>query len=162
MIKKGIDLYAYSCDELALAGYRDLVVTIMKGISKRSLQYQAVGSTISNDVVEVFVSKTKQVLRTMEVPSLDNVKQYKVNEPDEISKINIIQNKILDHNPKVGQTIICVHTKESVGMLCEAPEDNKFMLKTIDAAYTQEQRDKILKEFEEKRFQVLISTEILD
>ncbi|GKC54544.1 DEAD-box ATP-dependent RNA helicase 38 [Tanacetum coccineum] len=100
---------------------------------------EAVGSTISNDVVEVFVSKTKQVLRTMEVPSLDNVKQY-----------------------KVGQTIICVHTKESVGMLCEAPEDNKFMLKTIDVVYTQEQRDKILKEFEEKRFQVLISTEILD
>ncbi|GKA70548.1 hypothetical protein Tco_0776687 [Tanacetum coccineum] len=102
-------------------------------VSQRRGGWVIMCSTISNDVVEAFVSKTKQVLRTMEVPSLDNVKHYKVNVPNEISKINIIQNKILDHNPKVGQTIIYVHTKESVGMLCGALEVNKFKLKTIDA-----------------------------
>ncbi|GJS22092.1 hypothetical protein Tco_0450724 [Tanacetum coccineum] len=109
----------------------DIKMLLIDGVD-RVLAEVIMCSTISNDVVEAFVSKTKQVLRTMEVPSLDNVKHYKVNVPNEISKINIIQNKILDHNPKVGQTII-YHTKESVGMLCGALEVNKFKLKTIDA-----------------------------
>ncbi|GJR92630.1 polyubiqutin 1 [Tanacetum coccineum] len=130
-------------------------------------------SNIFNDAMAAFVSRIKQVLSkkkeedisfiaNMEVPTLHNVNQYKVNVPDKLSKINFIKNNILDLKAEVGQTIIFVHTKESASMLCEALEVNKFKFITLDGCDTQEQRDKIFKEFEEKRFQVLISTEILD
>ncbi|GKC54543.1 DEAD-box ATP-dependent RNA helicase 38 [Tanacetum coccineum] len=47
-------------------------------------------------------------------------------------------------------------------MLRGALEVSDFTLRTLDVADTQEKRDNIFKEFKEKRFQVLISTKILD
>ncbi|GJZ45780.1 DEAD-box ATP-dependent RNA helicase 38 [Tanacetum coccineum] len=132
-------------------------------------------SNIFNDAMAAFVSRIKQVLSkkkeedisfiaNMEVPTLHNVNQYKVNVPDKLSKINFIKNNILDHasEVEVGQTIIYIHTEESARMLCGALEVSDFTLRTLDVADTQEKRDNIFKEFKEKRFQVLISTEILD
>ncbi|GKD99615.1 DEAD-box ATP-dependent RNA helicase 38, partial [Tanacetum coccineum] len=129
-------------------------------------------SSISNDAVDAFVLETKKVLSEKEyisctakikVPSLNNVKHYKVIVPDEVLKLYFIKTKILSSVKSEGkQTIIFVHTKEKARMLCEALKSIDLESEYLDGADTQEQIDTVFKKFKKKHFQVMISTKIFD
>ncbi|KAA8516622.1 hypothetical protein F0562_016872 [Nyssa sinensis] len=93
--------------------------------------------------------------------SLESVKQYKVNCPDELSKIMVIKDKIFELGQKLGQTIIFVRTRNSAGMLHKSLVDYGYEVTTIQGALKQEDRDKIVKEFKDGLTQVLISTDLL-
>lgn len=93
--------------------------------------------------------------------SLESVKQYKVDCPDELSKVMVIKDKILELGQKVGQTIIFVRTRNSASNLHKSLVEYGYEVTTIQGALKQEDRDKIVKEFKDGLTQVLISTDIL-
>ncbi|KAJ0603981.1 putative RNA helicase [Helianthus annuus] len=86
----------------------------------------------------------------------DSVKQYKVNLPDELSKI--IKDKIMKLG---GQTVIFGGTRKSAQTLHEALVKHGYAVTTIEGALTQDDKDKIIEEFKDGLTQVLISTHFL-
>lgn len=115
----------------------------------------------SRIVTEISVKDYNQLFVKKEELSLDSLKQYKVYCPDELSKIMVIKDKILEMGQKVGQTIIFVRTRNSASMLHTSLVEYGYEVTTIQGALKQEDRDKIVKEFKEGLTQVLISTDLL-
>ncbi|KAI3683834.1 hypothetical protein L1987_84349 [Smallanthus sonchifolius] len=156
---------------LAESGFKEDSVRIMKEIVKWSPRCQVLlFSATFNDTVKAFVSKIvkslfvqeyNQMFVMKEELSLDSVTQFKVNLPNELSKIMVIKDKIMDLAEKVGQTIIFVRTKKSAGMLHEALVKYGYQVTTIHGTLAREDRDKIVKEFREGLTHVLISTDLL-
>ncbi|KAK4396432.1 DEAD-box ATP-dependent RNA helicase 38 [Sesamum angolense] len=121
----------------------------------------AVRAFVSKIVEEIFVRDYNQMFVKKEELSLESVKQYKVHCPDELSKIMVIKDRILELGEKVGQTIIFVRSRNSAAMLHKSLVSLGYEVTTIQGALKQEDRDKIIKEFKEGLTQVLISTDLL-
>ncbi|KAG8374187.1 hypothetical protein BUALT_Bualt11G0105000 [Buddleja alternifolia] len=156
---------------LAEGGFRDDSVKIMKAIVKCNSNCQvllfsatfddAVKAFVAKIVKEIFVGEYNQMFVKKEELSLESVKQYKVHCPDELSKIMVIKDRILELGEKVGQTIIFVRSRDSAMMLHKSLVTLGYEVTTIQGALKQEDRDKIIKEFKEGFTQVLISTDLL-
>ncbi|KAM7496588.1 hypothetical protein LguiA_021002 [Lonicera macranthoides] len=157
---------------LAESGFKDDSIRIMKAIVQYSPDCQVLlFSATFNDNVKTFVSKIvkdlffkkdyNQMFVKKEELSLESVKQYKVDCPDELSKVMVIKDKILELGQKVGQTIIFVRTRNSASNLHKSLVEYGYEVTTIQGALKQEDRDKIVKEFKDGLTQVLISTDIL-
>ena len=64
-------------------------------------------------VSKVVKENSNQLFVKREELSLDAVKQYKVYCPDEMAKVLVIKDRILELADKVGQTIIFVKSRRS-------------------------------------------------
>ncbi|GFP85531.1 dead-box ATP-dependent RNA helicase 38 [Phtheirospermum japonicum] len=156
---------------LAESGFRDDSVKIMKAIVKGNSKCQvllfsatfddAVRAFVSKIVQEIFVRDYNQMFVKKEELSLESVKQYKVHCPDELSKIIVIKDQILELGEKVGQTIIFVKTKQNASMLHQSLVQMGYEVTTIQGALQQDERDRIIKEFKDGLTHVLISTDLL-
>ncbi|XP_042499156.1 DEAD-box ATP-dependent RNA helicase 38 [Macadamia integrifolia] len=151
---------------LAEDGFQDDSLRIMKDIQKNSAHCQVLlFSATFNEIVKNFVSRVvkdgNQLFVKKEELSLEAVKQYKVHCPDELSKIEVIKDRIFELGEKLGQTIIFVKTRNSAAMLHKSLVDYGWQCTTIQGALKQEDRDKIVKEFKDGLTKVLISTDIL-
>ncbi|CAK9178852.1 unnamed protein product [Ilex paraguariensis] len=156
---------------LAESGLKDDSERIMKAIVRCNPDCQVLlCSTAFDDAVRAFVTKTvkelflkdyNEIKVNREELSLESVKQYKVKSPDELAKILVIKDKIMELGQKLGQTIIFVRTRTSASMLHKALVDYGYEVTTIQGALKQEDRDKIVKEFKDGLTQVLISTGVL-
>ncbi|XP_020577926.1 DEAD-box ATP-dependent RNA helicase 38-like [Phalaenopsis equestris] len=152
---------------LAEDGFRDDSLRIMKEIqSSSTLGCQVLlFSATFNDVVKAFVSRVvkdgNQIFVKKEELTLDKVKQYKVNCPDELAKIEVIKDKIFEFGQKVGQTIIFVQTRNSARMLHQTLSKDGYECTAVQGALKQEDRDKIIKEFKDGITKVLITTDLL-
>ncbi|XP_073150769.1 DEAD-box ATP-dependent RNA helicase 38-like [Henckelia pumila] len=156
---------------LGESGFRDDSVKIMKTIVKCNANCQVLlFSATFDDVVKAFVSKIvseifvrdyNQLFVEKEELSLASVRQYKVHCPDELSKITVVKDRILELGEKVGQTIIFVRSRNSASNLHKSLVNLGYEVTTIQGALKQEDRDKIIKEFKEGLTQVLISTDLL-
>lgn len=122
-------------------------------------------SATFNETVKNFVTRIvkdyNQLFVKKEELSLESVKQYKVYCPDELAKVMVIRDRILELGEKMGQTIIFVRTKNSASALHKALADFGYEVTTIMGAALQEDRDRIVKEFKDGLTQVLISTDVL-
>ncbi|XP_074268820.1 DEAD-box ATP-dependent RNA helicase 38 [Silene latifolia] len=151
---------------LAQDGFKDDSMRIMKEMEKVGANCQVLlFSATFNEEVKNFVTKTiqgyNQLFVKKEELSLDSVKQYKVSCPDELAKVQVIKDKILELGQKLGQTIIFVRTRASAGSLHKALVDLGYEVTTIQGALNNEDRDKIVKEFKDGLTKVLISTDVL-
>uniref|UniRef100_A0A7N0UZE4 RNA helicase n=1 Tax=Kalanchoe fedtschenkoi TaxID=63787 RepID=A0A7N0UZE4_KALFE len=151
---------------LAEDGFKDDSLRIMKAIDRSNNRCQVLlFSATFNEAVKSFVTKVvkdhNQLFVKKEELSLDSIKQYKVNCPDELSKINVIKDKILELGQKVGQTIIFVRSRISARNLHNALVEFGYEVTTIQGALDQADRDKIVKEFKDGLTQILISTDLL-
>ncbi|CAK9161641.1 unnamed protein product [Ilex paraguariensis] len=156
---------------LAESGFKDDSERIMKAIVRCNPDCQVLlFSATFDDAVRAFVTKTvkelflkdyNEIKVNKEELSLESVKQYKVKCPDELAKILVIKDKIMELGQKLGQTIIFVRTRNSASMLHKALVDYGYEVTTIQGALKQEDRDKIVKEFKDGLTQVLISTDVL-
>ncbi|KAG8479979.1 hypothetical protein CXB51_024997 [Gossypium anomalum] len=123
-------------------------------------------SATFNETVKEFAAKIvkgnhNQLFVKKEELSLQSVKQYKVNCPDELAKVMVIKDRILEFGERVGQTIIFVRTRNSAITLHRSLVEIGYDVTTIQGALMQEDRDKIVKEFKDGLTQVLISTDLL-
>lgn len=121
----------------------------------------AVRAFVLKIVRDLFRGDYNQMFVDKQELSLESVKQYKVRCPDELAKIMVIKDRILELANKVGQTIIFVRTRNSASMLHKALTEYGYEVTTIQGALKQEDRDKIVKEFKDGLTQVLISTDLL-
>ncbi|KAI3788510.1 hypothetical protein L2E82_01278 [Cichorium intybus] len=157
---------------LGESGFREDSVRAMKEIVKESPDCQVLlFSATFNDKVKDFISKNIKVIFKEEYNelfvkkkkelSLESLKQFKVKVPDELSKIIVIKDKIMEIVEKLGQTIIFVRIRRSAEILHEALVKYGYEVTTIQGTLTLEHRDKIVKEFKDGLAQVLISTDLL-
>ncbi|XP_047954102.1 DEAD-box ATP-dependent RNA helicase 38-like [Salvia hispanica] len=156
---------------LAMSGFRDESIKIMKAIAKSTSNCQVLlFSATFNDVVkgfsskiagEIFQGQPNQMFVRKEELSLECVKQYKVHCPDELSKIMVIKDQILELGERVGQTIVFVKSRNVASMLHQALVKHGYGVTTIQGALTIEDRDKIIKEFKKGLTHVLIATDVL-
>ncbi|KAK8546294.1 hypothetical protein V6N12_027088 [Hibiscus sabdariffa] len=152
---------------LAEDGFKGESLYIMENIKKISSHCQVLlFSATFNDVVKNFTSMVvnddhNQLFIKKEELSLESVKQYKVNVPDEFAKVMVVKDRIFEFGERVGQTIIFVRTRNSATMLHRSLADLGYDCTTIQGALRQEDRDKIVKEFKDGLTQVLISTDLL-
>ncbi|XP_059649205.1 DEAD-box ATP-dependent RNA helicase 38-like isoform X2 [Cornus florida] len=155
---------------LAENGFKDCSERIMKAIVKCNSDCQVLlFSATFDDAVRNFVSKNVDLFKkdynemfvNKEELPLESVKQYKVNCPDELSKIKVIKDTIFEFGNKVGQTIIFVRTRNSASMLHQALVEYGYGVTTIQGALKEDDRDKIIEEFKKGLTQVLISTDLL-
>lgn len=117
--------------------------------------------TVKNFVSRVVKKDYNQLFVKKEELSLEGVKQYKVICPDELAKVRVIKDRILELGENVGQTIIFVKSKNSASVLHSALVEFGYEVTTIQGALTAEDRDKIVKEFKDGLTKVLISTDLL-
>ncbi|KAL2454280.1 DEAD-box ATP-dependent RNA helicase 38 [Abeliophyllum distichum] len=156
---------------LSESGFQDVTVKIMKAIVKCNSNCQvllfsatfegAVLAFVSKTVEKLFVGDYERIVVKKEELSLDAVKQYRVQCPDEHSKIEAIKGKIFEIGDKVGQSIIFVRKRDSASNLHKALVKLGYEVTTIHGALKQEDRDTIIKEFKQGLTQVLISTDVL-
>jgi ATP-dependent RNA helicase DDX19/DBP5 len=122
-------------------------------------------SATFDETVKNFVSKVvkdyNQLFVKKEDLSLESLKQYKVILPDELAKIRVVKDRILELGENIGQIIIFVNTKRSASMLHTSLVELGYEVTTIHGALNLEDRDKIVKEFKDGLTQVLISTDVL-
>jgi ATP-dependent RNA helicase DDX19/DBP5 len=117
--------------------------------------------TVKNLITKIVDKEHNELFVKKEDLSLAAVKQYKVCVPDELSKIEVIRNYILEIGEKVGQTMIFVHTIKSAKMLHKALFDIGYKVSSILDALEHDERDKIIDEFKDGLTQVLISSDVL-
>ncbi|KAL9399032.1 hypothetical protein Peur_007993 [Populus x canadensis] len=151
---------------LAKDGFQDDSLRIMKDIQRFNSHCQVLlFSATFDETVKNFVSKVvkdyNQLFVKKEDLSLESLKQYKVNLPDELAKIRVVKDRILELGENIGQIIIFVNTKRSASMLHTSLVDLGYEVTTIHGALNLEDRDKIVKEFKDGLTQVLISTDVL-
>ncbi|KAL4325645.1 hypothetical protein GQ457_11G007990 [Hibiscus cannabinus] len=148
-------------------GFKDDSLRIMKDIQRRSSHCQVLlFSATFDDIVKNFISKIVKgdhirLFVKKEELSLDSVKQYKVNVPDELSKVMVIKDRIFEFGERLGQAIIFVRTRNSATTLHQSLTDLGYDCTTIQGGLSEEDRDKIVKEFKDGLTQVLISTDLL-
>lgn len=123
-------------------------------------------SATFNELVKDFASRIvkkdyNQLFVKKEELSLESVKQYKVYCPEELTKIMVIKDRIMELGENLGQTIIFVRSKRNASMLHKALVDLGYEVTTIHGSLNQEERDKIVKEFKDGLTQVLIATDVL-
>ncbi|GMI87277.1 LOW EXPRESSION OF OSMOTICALLY RESPONSIVE GENES 4 [Hibiscus trionum] len=116
---------------------------------------------VKKDHNQLFFKKEELFVEKEEQP-LDSMKQYKVKAPDELSKIMVIKDRILELGEHLGPTVIFVRTRNSATMLHNSLVDFGYDVTTFQGALEQEDRDKIVKDFNDGLTQVLISTDLLD
>ncbi|KAI3680355.1 hypothetical protein L2E82_50407 [Cichorium intybus] len=87
--------------------------TINKWIAAKKLRTSHLKILVFDEVDHMLAENNEQLFVKKEELSLDSVKQYKVNLPDELSKIMVIKDKIMELGQKVGQTIIFVKTRKT-------------------------------------------------
>lgn len=121
----------------------------------------AVRAFVSKIVEEIFLNGYNQMFVKKEELSLESVKQYKVHCPDELSKIMVVKDQILELGEKVGQTIVFVGSRRAAANLHQSLTSLGWEVTTIQGALKQEDRDKIIREFKDGLTQVLISTDLL-
>ncbi|KAJ6922795.1 DEAD-box ATP-dependent RNA helicase 38 [Populus alba x Populus x berolinensis] len=151
---------------LAKDGFQDDSLRIMKDIQRFNSHCQVLlFSATFDETVKNFVSKVvkdyNQLFVKKEDLSLESLKQYKVILPDELAKIGVVKDRILELGENIGQIIIFVNTKRSASMLHTSLVDLGYEVTTIHGALNLEDRDKIVKEFKDGLTQVLISTDVL-
>lgn len=122
-------------------------------------------SATFNETVKEFVSKVikdgNHIYVKKEELTLEKVKQYKVQCPDELAKVEVIKDKIFEFGQKIGQTIIFVRTRESTRTLHGSLVKEGYECTSIQGALKQEDRDRIIREFKEGYTKVLITTDLL-
>ncbi|KAI5584807.1 hypothetical protein BDE02_06G105700 [Populus trichocarpa] len=151
---------------LAKDGFQDDSLRIMKDIQRFNSHCQVLlFSATFDETVKNFVSKVvkdyNQLFVKKEDLSLESLKQYKVILPDELAKIRVVKDRILELGENIGQIIIFVNTKRSASMLHTSLVELGYEVTTIHGALNLEDRDKIVKEFKDGLTQVLISTDVL-
>ncbi|OVA00946.1 Helicase [Macleaya cordata] len=151
---------------LAEDGFKADSWRIIKDIERSSVYCQVLlFSATFNETVKDFVSRVvtdgNQLFVKKEELSLDVVKQYKVNCPDELAKIQVIKDKIFELAENLGQTIIFVNSRKSAIELHKALEGDGWECSTIHGSLSDDQRYQIVKQFKSGRTKILISTDLL-
>ena len=105
--------------------------------------------------------KANQVFVKKEELSLDVIKQYRVKCPEDKDKITVLKDRIFPAAEKLGQSIIFVRTRTSASTLHRKLEEDGHKCTSIQGGLTNEERDRVIREFRSGQTKILIATDVL-
>ncbi|MCO5601776.1 hypothetical protein L7F22_055901 [Adiantum nelumboides] len=105
--------------------------------------------------------KANQVFVKKEELSLDVIKQYRVKCPSDADKVSILKDRIFPAAEKLGQSIIFVRTRASASNLHRRLDADGYKCTSIQGGLSNEDRDRIIREFRSGQTKILISTDLL-
>ncbi|KAE8656665.1 non-structural maintenance of chromosomes element 4-like protein A-like [Hibiscus syriacus] len=122
-----------------------LVLCQMSSHCQVLLFYITFSETVKNFVLKIIMRDHNQHFFKKEELSLELVKQYKVNVPDELSKVMVIEERIFEFGECLGQTIIFVRTRNRASTLHRSLVELSYDVTTMQGVLNQADRDKIIK-----------------
>jgi superfamily II DNA/RNA helicase len=141
--------------------YPSIKVILLKLYFCQVLLFSAAFNERVKDFVTKVIKDGNQIFVKKEELTLEKVKQYKVQIPDEMAKIELIRDKIFEFGQKVGQVIIFVRTRQSTRNVHNALTREDYVCSSIQGSLDQSEREKIIQEFKDGYTKVLISTDVL-
>ncbi|KAI5067234.1 hypothetical protein GOP47_0017762 [Adiantum capillus-veneris] len=151
---------------LAQDGFQDDSLRIIQNITKSNGGCQVLffSATFNENVKNFTVRiapKANQVFVKKEELSLDVIKQYRVRCPSDAEKVNILKDRIFPAAEKLGQSIIFVRTRASASNLHRRLDADGYKCTSIQGGLSNEDRDRVIREFRSGQTKILISTDVL-
>ena len=147
-------------DEMLSVGFKDQIQTIFQYFNE-SVQVAIFSATMPNDIIELsdkFMINPHKIVMKAEELSLEGIEQFYIatmNDEDKYAWIKNIFNKI-----SVAQCIIFVNDVKRVIDLTDALQKDGFPVCCIHSSLTKSQRDEILTDFRNMKYNVMISSNI--
>lgn len=147
-------------DEMLSVGFKDQIQTIFQYFNE-SVQVAIFSATMPNDIIELsdkFMINPHKIIMKAEELSLEGIEQFYIatmNDEDKYGWIKNIFNKI-----SVAQCIIFVNDVKRVIDLTNALQKDGFPVCCIHSSLNKSQRDEILTDFRNMKYNVMISSNI--
>uniref|UniRef100_A0A061R2Y7 RNA helicase n=1 Tax=Tetraselmis sp. GSL018 TaxID=582737 RepID=A0A061R2Y7_9CHLO len=154
-------------DEMLKAdGFADDSIRMIRDIRKSSRDCQILlFSATFNERVKRFATKivpsANQVFVPKEELSLDVIKQYRVDCPNEEAKTSLLKEMVFPNCENLGQTIIFVKTRERCKNLHSELTRDGYKVTAIHGDMLHEDRDRVVREFRNGTTKILIATDVL-
>ncbi|KAH7280085.1 hypothetical protein KP509_37G051700 [Ceratopteris richardii] len=151
---------------LAQDGFQDDSTRIIRYIVKDNGGCQVLffsatfDDTVKNFTVKI-APKANQVFVKKEELSLDVIKQYRVKCPREADKVAVLKDRIFPAAEKLGQSIIFVRTRASASNLHRRLDEDGYKCTSIQGGLSNEERDRVIREFRCGQTRILIATDVL-
>mmetsp|Transcript_7880 Transcript_7880/g.22505 ORF Transcript_7880/g.22505 Transcript_7880/m.22505 type:complete len:511 (+) Transcript_7880:262-1794(+) len=147
-------------------GFADESIRMIRDITKQSPSCQILlFSATFNERVKRFATKivptANQVFVPKEKLSLDVIKQYRVECPDEEAKTTLLKEMVFPNCENLGQTIIFVKTRNRCKNLHSELTRDGYKVTAIHGDLLNEDRDRVVREFRNGTTKILISTDVL-
>lgn len=151
---------------LAQDGFQDDSLRVIRDIRRHQPDLQILlFSATFDEAVKQFamkvVPKANHVFVKKEELSLDVIKQYRVKCPDNASKISVLKDRIFPAAEKLGQSIIFVRTRVNASELHMRLEADGHKCTSIQGGLSNEDRDRVIREFRSGQTKILIATDVL-
>ncbi|GJZ69953.1 DEAD-box ATP-dependent RNA helicase 38 [Tanacetum coccineum] len=98
-------------------------------------------------------------LSSVKMPCL-GLKQFKVNLPDDKSKIETTKTKIIDLGMTKDQVVVFVPKSELADMLYDSLREYRFLVSVVHSDLTKQKREKMVNHFYEGFTHILITTDL--
>ncbi|GJZ74530.1 ATP-dependent RNA helicase DBP5, partial [Tanacetum coccineum] len=103
--------------------------------------------------------KNDTKLSSVKMPCL-GLKQFKVNLPDDKSKIETTKTKIIDLGMTKDQVVVFVPKSELADMLYDSLREYRFLVSVVHSDLTKQKREKMVNHFYEGFTHILITTDL--
>ena len=148
-------------DEMFSKGFKIQIFKIFKFIPKYS-SVALFSATLPKDVletIELFMKDPVKILVKKDELTLEGIRQFFVAVEIEEWKLDTLRN--IYRTIKVTQTIIYVNTRRKVEWLAQQMKISNFNIASIHGDMSQEDRNRIMKEFRSGLYRVLIATDLI-
>jgi translation initiation factor 4A len=148
-------------DEMFSKGFKIQIFKIFKFIPKYS-SVALFSATLPKDVletIELFMKDPVKILVKKDELTLEGIRQFFVAVEIEEWKLDTLRN--IYRTIKVTQTIIYVNTRRKVEWLEQQMKKSNFNIASIHGDMSQEDRNRIMKEFRSGLYRVLIATDLI-
>eukprot|EP00250_Pteridium_aquilinum_P015055 c22350_g1_i1 orf=292-1824(+) len=151
---------------LAQDGFQDDSMRIIQYIIKNNggcqvLFFSATFNEKVKDFTVKIAPKANQVFVKKEELSLDVIKQYRVKCPRDEDKVSVLKDRIFPAAEKLGQSIIFVRTRASASNLHKRLDADGYKCTSIQGGLSNEDRDRVIREFRTGQTKILIATDVL-
>lgn len=143
-------------------GFQDQICQIIKSLKNKKLQICLFSATYNLDILNTtnkFMKDPIRILVQKENLTLDGIKQFHIKLDNDFQKLDTLFD--LYSTISLAQTIIYVNTKERADSLYDKLTNNNFLSAVIHSDLDKATRSKIMAEFKEAKYRVLLSTDLL-
>jgi len=148
-------------DEMLSRGFKDQIYEIFQFLPPK-VQVCLFSATMADEILEItsrFMRNPVQILVKKEEVTLDGIKQFYVNVEKEEWKLETLCDLYAEIS--VCQAIIYCNLRRKVDWLTDKLRQRDYIVSSMHAEMTQQERELILKEFRSGSSRMLITTDLL-
>lgn len=148
-------------DEMLSRGFKDQIYDVFRCMPQ-DIQVILLSATMPQEVLEVttrFMRDPVKILVKKDELTLEGIRQFYINVEKEEWKFDTLTD--LYETVSITQAVIFCNTRRKVEWLKDQLTRNQFTVSCMHSEMSQEERDKIMREFRTGSSRVLISTDLL-